>query len=186
MSKTGLLLFILGSIGLLAVSCEKEIPPIPDEVELITTVTYTLTPEGGGTPIVFRFEDLDGDGGNAPNIAGATIDAKTTYDGALTLLNEQESPAEDITEEIAEEDLEHQFFFQSDLAGLTVQYADSDSLGNPVGLATKIAGTTAGSDTLIIILRHEPNKSGSGVAEGDITNAGGETDIEVKFPITVR
>ncbi|HBK71516.1 MAG TPA: type 1 periplasmic binding fold superfamily protein, partial [Flavobacteriaceae bacterium] len=36
------------------------------------------------------------------------------------------------------------------------------------------------------ILRHEPNKSASGVSDGDITNAGGETDIEVIFNITVQ
>ena len=37
-----------------------------------------------------------------------------------------------------------------------------------------------------IILRHEPNKKGLGVSDGDITNAGGETDIEVSFDITIK
>ena len=35
-------------------------------------------------------------------------------------------------------------------------------------------------------LRHEPAKDASGVAAGDITNAGGETDIEVTFDVTVE
>ena len=38
------------------------------------------------------------------------------------------------------------------------------------------------SATMTVILRHEPNKAGAGVSDGDITNAGGETDIEVTFP----
>ena len=33
-----------------------------------------------------------------------------TYSGTMTLLNESETPAEDITIEIQEEDDEHQFF----------------------------------------------------------------------------
>ena len=36
-----------------------------------------------------------------------------------------------------------------------------------------------------MILKHEPNKSAAGVAGGDVTNAGGETDAEMEFPITV-
>jgi hypothetical protein len=35
-------------------------------------------------------------------------------------------------------------------------------------------------------LRHEPNKDALNVASGEITNAGGETDIEVSFPVTIK
>ncbi|MFT7376933.1 MAG: hypothetical protein ACI88Z_000758, partial [Sphingobacteriales bacterium] len=56
----------------------------------------------------------------------------------------------------------------------------------PLGLQTTITTTDVGNGTLTVILRHEPNKSASGVANGDISNAGGETDIEVTFNITVQ
>jgi hypothetical protein len=49
-----------------------------------------------------------------------------------------------------------------------------------------ISTSSAGSGTLTITLRHEPNKDGDNVADGDITNAGGETDVEVTFNIDVE
>ncbi|WP_291723915.1 hypothetical protein [Bernardetia sp.] len=167
-------------------SCEKDDPEIANEEELITTLTYTLTPVNGGDAVILSFKDLDGDGGNAPIITtSSALRANTTYNGTLDLLNEAESPAENITEEIAEEDDEHQFFFQANGANITVEYTDTDGT-NPVGLETRVTTGEASSGTLTVILRHEPAKDAAGVANGDITNAGGETDIEVSFNVTVE
>ena len=44
----------------------------------------------------------------------------------------------------------------------------------------------SGYGAFTITLRHEPNKSGMNVNTGDITNAGGETDVQVIFDITVN
>ncbi len=170
-------------------SCSKdepEDPIIPNEEEVITTLQYTLTPDNGGTPVVLSFQDLDGDGGDAPIITGGTLDANSLYNGVLVLLNELESPAEDITEEIEEEALDHQFFYQTSLSDIDITYADMDNNGNPIGLSTLVTTTNASSGTLTIILRHEPNKDASGVSDGDISNAGGETDIEVTFDVEVQ
>ena len=41
-------------------------------------------------------------------------------------------------------------------------------------------------ESYTITLRHEPAKTATGVSGGDITNAGGETDIEVVFDVTVE
>lgn len=177
------LLFVL---GLLFASCGKDDPEIPNEEEVITTLRYTLSPSGGGADVVLSFVDLDGDGGDDPVITGGTLSANTTYSGSLTLLNETESPAGDITEEIEEEDAEHQFFFDTNIAGLTVSYSDTDGDGNPVGLSSSLMTGASGSGTITVTLRHEPDKSASGVSGGDISNAGGETDIEVSFPVTVQ
>ena len=94
-------------------------------------------------------------------------------------------PAEDITAEIDAEGVDHQFFFESTVSGLSVEYMDMDANGKPIGLATTITTIDSGSGTLNIVLRHEPNKDATGVLNGDITNAGGETDIEVTFDVTV-
>jgi hypothetical protein len=183
--KTIMTSLLLATIALS--SCRKdEDPVIPNEDEVITTLNYTLTPNGGGTAVVLSFQDLDGDGGNAPIIKGGTLDSNKTYTGALVLLNEQESPSGNITSEIQEEDEDHQFFFQTNIAGLTVAYDDQDANGNPLGLQSTVTTTDIGNGTLTVVLRHEPNKSASGVTSGDITNAGGETDIEVTFNITVQ
>lgn len=165
-------------------SCDPDDPVIPPEPELITTLNYTLTPSSGGDAITLSFQDLDGDGGDAPSITEGTLAANTSYSGSIELLNESETPTENITEEIKEEDEDHQFFFQSSL--VTVSYNDEDSDGNPIGLSSTLTTSAAGSGNLTIILRHEPNKSASGVSDGEIANAGGESDIEVTFAIDVE
>lgn len=167
-------------------ACEKKDPKIPNEEEVITTLTYTLTPINGGNTVVMSFKDLDGDGGNAPEITGGTLMANETYNGVLELLNEVASPAENITTEIEEEDEGHQFFFTSSIAGMDISYNDMDENGNPVGIKTTVTTTNSGAGTLKITLRHEPNKTAADVANGDILNAGGETDIEVSFTVDVQ
>ena len=187
MKITQKLMWALPLIAVIALtSCEKDDPEVPNEEELITTLIYTLTPEGGGNPVAFSFQDLDGDGGNAPVIVNGTLAAITTYAGALSLLNETETPAESISEEVEEEADEHQFFFSASGVNATVSYADADGNGNPIGLASTVVAGAVSSGTLIITLRHEPDKSATGVSDGDITNAGGETDIQVTFEVTVQ
>lgn len=178
--------FIPFVVAVMAVSCEKKDPVIPNEEELITTLRYTLTPNGGGDEVILSFQDVDGDGGNAPIVSTDTIQANTLYTGQLELLNESVSPAEDITEEVMEESTEHQFFFTSSINDLVITYDDVDDDNNPLGVETNVSAGNAGTGTLTIILRHEPIKTASGVADGDITNAGGETDIEVQFNVVVQ
>ena len=131
--------------------------------------------------------DLDGDGEDDPIITNGTLAANTTYSGSLDLLNETESPAESITEEIEEEALEHQFFFDVSNDLFSVAYDDMDADGNPIGLDFIVTtDATTGTEAFTITLRHEPSKDAAGVSAGDITNAGGETDIEVTFNVTVQ
>lgn len=60
-------------------------------------------------------------------------------------------------------------------------YADADANGKPIGLKTILNTGGASSGTLKIILRHQADKNAAGVSNGNPTNAGGETDIEVDF-----
>ncbi|SOE23106.1 hypothetical protein SAMN06298216_3495 [Spirosomataceae bacterium TFI 002] len=177
--------FLVISIALL--SCEKEAPLVPNEEELITTVIYTLTPQSGGESIVMTFEDLDGDGGQAPQVSGGTFKAGTKYNGVLQLLDESNSPVEDISAEVMSEADEHQVFYQtSSTLNLTVSYTDMDNEGKPLGLKTVLAANTKSTGSLKVILKHKPNKSAANVEQGDMTNAGGETDIEVSFNVTIQ
>ena len=114
------------------------------------------------------------------------MDTNTQYTGSVELLNELETPAEDITAEVRDEAEEHQFFFQSTASGLSVAYDDLDADGKPIGLTTTITTQGASTGTLTITLKHEPVKDASGVSMGDITNAGGETDIEVTFDVGIE
>jgi hypothetical protein len=178
---------VLASIIILAASCSDDDPIVVNEEEVITTVTVTLTPEDGGTSIVLNSVDLDGDGPDAPVVTvSGDLAANTTYTGATEVLNETEDPAEDITEEVLEEGVDHQFFytFSNGLASTT--YTDTDENGDPIGITFTLTTTDAGSESLTVSLIHEPNKSGSGVVDGSITNADGETDAEVTFPLTIQ
>lgn len=176
-------LFFLG-VFILS-SCKNEDPVIPNEEELITTLTYTLTPVGGGDAVIFSFQDLDGDGGNDPIITTGVLKENTNYSGALELLNETETPPGDITSEVEEEGVDHQFFFivEGDAEGnAQINYEDEDANGNPLGLVTTLATTNASTGTLSIVLRHQPLKPN----DGSLVDAGGETDIQVTFNLEIQ
>lgn len=185
MKKFNLYLTAFVALSFLLIGCEKDDHSHDDE-ELITTLIYSLTSETDGSVIAMSFRDPDGDGGVAPTIIGGTLKANHSYKGSITLLNESVNPVEDITEEVRIEAVNHQFFFSSTVSGLTVTYDDQDKDGRPLGIKTVIKTGAAGNGSFKIILRHNPNKSASGVRDGNIANAGGETDIEVNFPITVQ
>ncbi|MFY7670945.1 type 1 periplasmic binding fold superfamily protein [Tenacibaculum sp. MEBiC06402] len=185
--KTIKLLAIACISAITFASCSDDNPTPTNEEEVITTMRITLTPVGGGSDIVLESQDLDGDGPNAPVVTGGTLSANTTYNATIVLLNETEDPAENITTEVAEEADEHQFFYSASGINPTFTYTGSnDSNGNPVGITFSLASGSAGTGTITVTLRHEPNKDASGVSDGNIANAGGETDIEVTFDITIQ
>ncbi len=171
--------------SLLVVSCSNndDAPEPVNEEEVITTLTVTLSPNGGGTSITLQTRDLDGDGPNAPDVTvSGNLEAGVTYNGTLVLLNETVSPAENITEEVEDESVEHQFFFTAG-AGLdvTTAYSNFDTDGNPLGTEFTVTAGTASSGTLTFTLRHEPTKPNTGLGD-----AGGETDIAATFSVTIQ
>ncbi|MBL7964963.1 MAG: type 1 periplasmic binding fold superfamily protein [Flavobacteriales bacterium] len=184
----------LFTVVLLLVACKKDktdapapISP-PNEEELITSLYMHFIPTGGGDTAVLSFVDADGPGGLAPVISGDTLQANTAYGAYILLLNESVSPADTISNEVAVEAAEHQFFFSTSGGVITFTgYGDVDGNGNPLGLVSLWqTALTAGPGSITVTLRHEPDKNGAGVASGDITNAGGETDIEVTLPSVVE
>ena len=167
-----------------ACSSDDDNPPPVNEEEVITTMTVTLVPQGGGTSITLLSRDLDGDGPNPPEVSvSGPLAANTSYDGSIGLLNETETPPENITEEVEEEDDEHQFFFQV-RSGLnaTTAYANFDGDGNPLGTRFVILAGDASSGGFTVTLRHEPKKPNDGTLE----DAGGETDIAQTFNLEIE
>ena len=159
-----------------------------NEEEVITTIEVTLS--DGTNSYVLIWEDLDGDGPDLPIITGATIPSNS-YDAEIQLYNKTLDPTDDeyvVTTEILEEDVDHQFFFNAS-NGLNVfdfVYADADVDGNPIGQQFIIEDVSGSGGDLNIVLLHEPNKNADGVSDGDITNAGGDTDIDITLPIIVQ
>ncbi len=191
---------ILAAISLgLVTSCSDD-DDTPGEVleeELITDITVTLTAEGADA-VLLTVNDPDGaDGPDAPVITtSGSFKANTVYTGSFEILNKSEEEPENVTEEIEELAAEHQFFFVAKDVAITTAYTDTEcdytteacdaATAKPVGLAFSLTTAEAGTGTLRVALRHEPNKDAEGVAAGDITNAGGGEDIDVTFNVTVE
>lgn len=165
-------------------ACQKDDDDVDDhddhdhEEELITSLELIFTDESSKTT-TFRFADPDGDGGNGPTeFDTIVLAANSTYTLDIELLNESESPAEDLTHEVEEEGDEHLFCFTASGADVTVTAFDSDGT-YAIGLNSSVATGDAGTGTLTVALKHQP-----GVKDGTCTP--GETDIEVAFPIKIQ
>ena len=172
----------------------------PDEMtddenpeEVITTVTLTFTP-GTGSDVVASFVDLQD--GN-PTVDPITLSDAEDYTLTVEFLNELEDPAEDITEEIMDEDDEHQVFFTGGAVSTLVTHAydDQDGGGLPVGLDNTITTDAVGTDTLTVTLRHLPPEGGEAVKVAGMAETvaaegfgaiGGDTDVSVDFDLTVQ
>ena len=167
----------------LFIGCSKDDNPQPvNEEELITTMTVTLQPEGGGTDLILEFRDLDGDGPEEPEIQNGILDEGVTYSGSIVLLNEAVEEVENITEEVEMENLEHQFFYTIG-SGLDVSTSDEnlDDEGNILGTEFTLTAGAVSSGELTFTLVHEPTKPNNG-----LESAGGETDISVTFDVSVE
>ncbi len=181
------------------------------ESEVISRVTLTFTPDGGGEAIVASFDDPDGDGGVSGTSEPITLAAGTTYTMTVEFLNALEDPAEDITEEVMEEAEEHLVLvYGSGVTGpagigdsvlVSHAYADveSDYGANaegddlPVGLANTITASNVGSADLQVMLRHLPELNGQPQKTADLIDSfasggavAGEVDANVSFELTVE
>ena len=166
--------------------CKKDKPEPVNEEEVITTVKLTFTSATGGSPVVAEWKDADGDGSGAPVVGSATLSANRTYAMTVEILNESVVPATNTTGEIKAEAQDHQLFFAKSAGlNLTVAYDDADGDGKPIGLANVVTTGAASTGTLQVTLRHALNKSGANVSTGNVTNAGGETDVETVPPFTI-
>ena len=190
--RTILSIAVAATVSLTA--CKKEEKPSgpsgggpPNEEELITTLILSFTDIADPSQTYeLRFTDSDGDGGAAPVLVTDTLPAGRTLGLLVGLLDESVNPVDTVTNEVQAEAEEHQFFFQVSGAAMTVAYADQDANGQPVGVLNTVITGAPSEGTITVTLRHQPDKGAPGVAGGDITNAGGETDIEVTFPLVIQ
>jgi hypothetical protein len=191
------LLILLSAFALTFSSCESDDPVPENEQEVITDVTLKFTELDAagapvGTPLEFTASDAEGiELGTNPTVETITLERSKTYLLEISLFNAIEN--EDITEEIDEEREEHQFFFLgSAFAGtaiLTYTYDDEDADGNPVGLRGFVETIGFNSAQMRVVLRHDLDKSFSGANNPNWENfvqAGGETDLDITFPVVLN
>lgn len=175
---------------LLVWGCEDD-PTSPDpgnEQELITKVVLTLTESGSSNMVTATYNDPDGPGGAAPTIDTLTVKAGSTYVGTVQLFDETKNPIANLTEEVAEEAEEHQFFYtpQGELAGrLVLTILDKDSKNLPVGLKFSVAVssgppvTGSAANSLNVVLSHFDEVTKSGTDRSD------ESDVDINVPVTI-
>lgn len=171
----------LCSASLFFTSCEKDKPEEPNEEEVITTLLVKLTPVTGGATLQYKFEDIDGPGGAAATIEEIVLAPSTVYDAELLLLNKTVSPADTISNEVAEEADAHRFYYEVEGgANLSIGNYDTDANGIPVGLTSRWTTGAVSTGKLQITLRHygatPPNKA---LADG-VNDAKSSTDLTTK------
>lgn len=170
-------------------ACGDDAPISQNAEEIITTVRLAFT---GPSTFTATAKDADGDG---------TVDTKDpitlaagSYTVEVTLINELESPAEDITEEVEAESDEHQLFFTVTglpATSLTISYADTEmdygkATGLPVGLKSTWLNTGAGTGQVTVQLQHLPPVNEQAQKVAGVTKDGGETDVSVTFDVTTN
>ncbi|WP_025663196.1 hypothetical protein [Aquimarina megaterium] len=171
--------------AVLFVSCsnDDDAPEQVNEEEPLTTLTVTLEPNGGGTPIIMQTRDLDDDGPEPPVVTvSGNLSAGVTYNGTVVILNETVSPPEVVTDEVEAEAEDHQFFYTT-AGGLDISttYSNFDGDENPLGTKFTLTAGAASSGVLNFTLRHLPTKPNTG-----LDDAGGNTDIAAPFNVTIE
>ena len=195
--KLNILLYSLLSLVIFT-ACEDDdvVPEEEEEMEVITDVTLVFTSDAGAV-VTASAQDPDGEGVQELVVLDEIqLQAGTNYTLTFDIMNNLETPGEDIGDEIAEEDDEHQVFFawtegafsnptgngNIDNASDPVNYNDADGNGNPLGLNTSwTAGDPTTAASFTVRLQHQPDvkTSTSGANDGD-------TDFELQFRLTIQ
>jgi hypothetical protein len=158
-----------------------------NEEEVITTLQLTFTPQGGGAPLVYKFEDADGPGGAAPVIDQIVLAPSKSYNVALQLFNKTANPVEDITEEVEEESDAHRFYF-APAAGSNITVSNLDKDGNGIDLGLNSVWTTgaAATGSIKITLRHYPAVPPNKAAGDLVDSQKSATDLDPTFTTKIQ
>ena len=176
--------------GLILVGCKKdeEDPHHEHDHEVFTDVKLIFTNTEDSKDVVeATAQDSDGEGVKQLEVKSAiNLDTNKSYTLTFEIMNNLESPGEDVGAEIKEEDDEHQMFFSFDEGSFSnpegngnidkasdpVDYQDEDDNGYPVGLKTlwETSSTPLLKGTFTVRLLHQPGvkTATSSVADGDV------------------
>ena len=178
--KNTLILLMLSALFLMGCSKKNEDSTLVDTnpIEFITTMVITFVPEGGGDTIIFSSYDSDGwngtnSYGEGPNTS-ASFAPNTSYIASIQLLNENETPVLNLTQEIINEGVEHQFIYSDAEPTIIIEYLPPfDTNNRPIGVNFKLTTGNMGCSQLLIKLLHQPPKDQPGAEIGEYTNLEG-------------
>lgn len=199
-------LVVVAIMSLFALSgCNDDDPEKEDVPELITKVTLTFIPTGGGSNVVATATDPDGEGVQDIEMDGPiNLALNKAYTMKIDLINGLADPGSDeysVTTEVTEEGDEHQFFFswdkdafsnpagngnidnRSDPLNYTGGDDSKDDNGRPLGLTTTwtTAANAVSGSSFRVLLKHQPE-----LKSDTSTSSTGETDLDVTFTLNVQ
>ncbi len=190
-------LYLLALVAFGFASCESEDPEKENDGEVITDVTLKFQELNASNALVgsvlsFKASDPQGiEVGKTPTIQSISLAKGKKYQMTIEVTNAIKG--EDITQEILTEAAAHQFFFLGqvfDSSFFSIQYANAGGIA--LGLKTTVtvsSSTGTNNSNMRVVLRHELNKSFPGASNPNFANfaqAGGETDLDLTFPVILN
>jgi hypothetical protein len=145
-----------------------------------------------GSVLSFKASDPQGiEVGKTPTIQSISLVKGKKYQMTIEVANAIKG--EDITQEILTEAAAHQFFFLGQVFEsniFSIQYADAGgvALGLKNTVTVSISPGTNNSN-MRVVLRHDLNKNFPGASSPTFANfaqAGGETDLDLTFPVILN
>jgi hypothetical protein len=187
----------LTASALIFSACDKDDPdptkPQDNNAqELITTVVlngYNVN-NPSANQFSVKWEDIDGDGGNAPQIDTLQLDSGISYRVQVLMLDKTKTPFDTISKEVIEEADEHQLFYtlSSNLNDkLNIARLDTDKNNPPLPLGLDIRITPSHVMPYAIPFFGSVNLKLShydGVPK--TTSPSSESDIDINFPIKIK
>lgn len=195
-----LMALLFSALFIASCSSDDDAPEEEDEVEVITNLKLIFTNNADASDVVeASAADPDGEGVQELQVLGGiSLAADTQYTLTFEILNALDpDDVEDIGDEVAEEDDEHQFFFSFtdgafdspagdgniDTSSDSINYNDNDDNSNPVGLSTNwtTAATPTTDGSFRVLLQHQPDIKSATTGATD-----GDTDIDVTFTLNIQ
>lgn len=165
--------------------CSKKDSVEENSNELITTVEVKLTERGTSNELSFEFEDIDGPGGQAPEIDVINLAPNKIYDATVEIYDKSKNPAVEIDEEVEEEgDVHRLYYTTAAAASLTISDLDNDANGKPLGLHSVWTTGEASNGNVTITLRHYEN--GGKETSDPVNSSKSNTDALVEFPVIIQ
>lgn len=178
---------VLAVFTVLLNGCKEEenpaIPPAADEHAPPTTMIVVLKEAGKIDSTKSLVRDTTVIKGKAMVEDTLRIASGITYAGYIVLYDESQTPVENATQEIVDDQDNHLFVFTPGGGAngrVTVSNLSKDSKGSDFGLtfSVTVSGTGAASGTLQVRLRH--------YGGNPKTSATYDTDIDQTFPVVIR
>jgi hypothetical protein len=164
--------------------------PINAQEQITTVIVQGYDQDDTSKTFFIKWEDLDGAGGNTPNIDTLKVDSGFIYVSSILLIDKTQTPWDTISNEVEAEKNVHQFFYTlsqtlNGKAKIDILDYDNNSPALPVGLSFQLnthSGTQYSlplSGSLKVVLSHY-----DGIPKTAAPSP--ESDVDITFPVVLK